>query len=32
MASANRTWDEKRIASELFVKLGIHVSPRTVRR
>jgi putative transposase len=32
MASANRTWDEKRIASELLVKLGIHISPRTVRR
>ena len=32
MASANRTWGEKRIASELLVKLGIHVSPRTVRR
>jgi len=32
MASANRTWGEKRIASELLVKLGIRVSPRTVRR
>ena len=32
MASANRTWGEKRIASELLVKLGIHMSPRTVRR
>jgi putative transposase len=32
MASANRTWGEKRIASELLVKLGIHVSLRTVRR
>jgi putative transposase len=32
MASANRTWGEQRIASELLVKLGIHVSPRTVRR
>jgi transposase InsO family protein len=32
MASANRPWGEKRIASELLVKLGIHVSPRTVRR
>jgi putative transposase len=32
MASANRTWGEKRIASELLVKLGVHVSPRTVRR
>ena len=32
MAAANRTWGEERIASELLVKLGIHVSPRTVRR
>jgi transposase InsO family protein len=32
MALANRTWGEKRIASELLVKLGIRVSPRTVRR
>src|SRR5262245_31201772 len=32
MALANRTWGEKRIASELLVKLGIHVSSRTVRR
>jgi hypothetical protein len=32
MAIANRTWAEERIASELLVKLGIHVSPRTVRR
>src|SRR5262245_5121171 len=32
MAVANRTWGEQRIASELLVKLGIHVSPRTVRR
>jgi hypothetical protein len=32
MASANRAWGEERIASELLVKLGIHVSPRTVRR
>ena len=32
MATANRTWGEERIASELLVKLGIHVSPRTVRR
>jgi putative transposase len=32
MALANRTWGDKRIASELLVKLGIHVSPRTVRR
>jgi hypothetical protein len=32
MAFANRTWGEERIASELLVKLGIQVSPRTVRR
>src|SRR5438067_1081467 len=32
MASANRTWGEKRIASERLVKLGVHVSSRTVRR
>src|SRR5262245_49702207 len=29
---ANRTWGEERIAAELLVKLGIRVSPRTVRR
>src|SRR5262245_28704402 len=32
MAAANGTWGEERIASELLVKLGIRVSPRTVRR
>jgi putative transposase len=32
MAAANRTWGEQRIASELLLKLGIRVSPRTVRR
>jgi len=32
MAAANRTWGEKRIAFELLLKLGIQVSPRTVRR
>jgi len=32
MASANWTWGEERIAAELLVKLGIPVSPRTVRR
>ena len=32
MALANRTWGEERIAAELVVKLGIRVSPRTVRR
>jgi hypothetical protein len=32
MAIANGTWGEERIAAELLVKLGIHVSARTVRR
>jgi hypothetical protein len=32
MARANRTWGEERIAAELRVKLGIQVSPRTIRR
>jgi putative transposase len=32
MAATNRTWREERIASELLVKLGIRVSPRTVQR
>ncbi len=32
MASANRTWGEERIAAELRLKLGLMVSPRTVRR
>jgi putative transposase len=32
IAAANRTWGEERIASELLLKLGIRVSPRTVRR
>jgi putative transposase len=32
MAAANRTWGEERIAAELLLKLGIRVSPRTVRR
>lgn len=32
MATANRTWGEERIAAELRVKLGVTVSPRTVRR
>jgi hypothetical protein len=31
MATANRTWGEERIAAELLVKLGIRLSPRTVR-
>jgi transposase InsO family protein len=32
MAIANRTWGEERIAAELLLKLGIRISPRTVRR
>jgi putative transposase len=32
IAAANRTWGEERIAAELLVKLGIRLSPRTVRR
>jgi putative transposase len=32
MARANRTWGEERIAAELLLKLGISISPRTVRR
>jgi transposase InsO family protein len=32
MARANRTWGEERIAAELRLKLGLTVSPRTVRR
>ena len=32
MAVANPTWGEERIAAELQLKLGILVSPRTVRR
>ena len=32
MAAANRTWGEERIVAELLLKLGIRVSPRTVRR
>jgi putative transposase len=32
MACANQTWGEERIAAELLLKLGIAVSPRTVRR
>ncbi|HEY6272291.1 MAG TPA: helix-turn-helix domain-containing protein, partial [Terriglobales bacterium] len=31
MAKANVTWGEERIAAELLLKLGIRVSPRTVR-
>jgi len=32
MARDNPSWGEERIAAELLVKLGIRVSPRTVRR
>ena len=32
IATANRTWGEERIAAELRLKLGLTVSPRTVRR
>ena len=32
MAAANRTWGEERIAAELRLKLGLTLSPRTVRR
>jgi putative transposase len=32
MARSNPTWGEERIASELLLKLGIRVSPRTIRR
>jgi transposase InsO family protein len=32
MARANRTWGEERIAAELLLKMGVAVSPRTVRR
>jgi transposase InsO family protein len=32
MAQSNPTWGEERIAAELLLKLGMRVSPRTVRR
>jgi len=32
MAKENVTWGEERIAAELFLKIGIQISPRTVRR
>ena len=32
MALENPSWGEERIANELLVKLGIQVSPRTVRK
>ena len=32
MASENPTWGRERIAHELLLKLGISISPRTVRK
>jgi len=32
MASENPSWGQERIANELLVKLGIRISPRTVRK
>ena len=32
MALSNPTWGEERIADELLLKIGIRISPRTVRR
>jgi len=32
MANENPTWGEERITAELLLKLGIRISPRTVRR
>jgi len=32
MANENPSWGEERIANELWLKLGIRVSPRTVRK
>ena len=32
MTLENPTWGEERIANELFLKLGLQVSPRTVRK
>jgi hypothetical protein len=32
MALSNPIWGEERIANELLLKLGIRVSPRTVRK
>ena len=32
MATRNPTWDEERIANELLLKIGIRISPRTIRR
>jgi hypothetical protein len=32
MAGDNPTWGEERIANELLLKLGLRLSPRTVRK
>ncbi len=32
MARENPSWGQERIASELLVKLGLRVSPRTIRK
>src|SRR5215471_7947062 len=32
MANENPTWGEERLAAELLLKLGIRISPRTIRR
>jgi hypothetical protein len=32
MALENASWGEERIANELVLKLGLRVSPRTVRK
>jgi transposase InsO family protein len=32
MATSNPTWGEERIADELLLKIGVQISPRTVRR
>jgi hypothetical protein len=32
MARENRSWGQERIANELRLKLGLRVSPRTVRK
>lgn len=32
MAQDNPTWGEERIAAEFLLKLGIRISPRTIRR
>src|SRR5256885_15240041 len=32
MARENPSWGEERIANELLLKLGLHISPRTIRK